>query len=394
MKLNPNFDKSMNDFFYFDNNSTTEIDSRVLEAMMPFLQGKYGNAASIHQFGLSIANAVEDSRKKVADLLDADSSEIIFTSGATESINLALKGFALANQHKGKHIITLETEHKAVLDTCKYLETIGFDVSYLPVKKDGVVDLNNLKNELRSDTILVCVMLVNNEIGSLHPLKEITKITHDAGAIIFSDTTQAVGKIAVDVDELGVDMLAFSGHKFYSPKGIGGLYVRGLKKNKIKLDALLHGGGHENGLRSGTLNVPGIVGLGKACEIAKEEMEKDAERISALRNELEKELLKFPNAFLNGSAESRIYNVCNICFPNTDANVMIGRMKNVAVSNGSACSSAIVEPSHVLKAIGLSDDDALASIRFSLGKFNTESDVQAVSKIFRELFIQSPLKYA
>lgn len=379
---------------YLDNNATTQIDSRVLEAMMPFLKNEFGNASSSHHFGLRIAQAVDESRELTSKLIGAKSDEIIFTSGATESINLALKGFALANQGKGKHIITVETEHKAVIDTCKYLETIGFDVSYLPVKKDGLIDLEDLKNELRGDSILVCVMLVNNETGVLQPLKEIAKITHDAGVIFFSDATQAVGKIPVDVNELQVDLLAFSGHKFYAPKGIGGLYAKELKKNATKIHPLLHGGGHENGLRSGTLNVASIVGLGVACEIAKDEMRKDAKRISALRDELEKTMLNFSNAFINGSIKSRIYNVSNICFPNNDANVLIGRMKNVAVSNGSACSSAIIEPSHVLKAMGLSDDDAMASIRFSFGKFNTDEDVQSVSAILRELLIQSPLKYA
>lgn len=383
----------MENFIYFDNNATTPIDSRVLEAMMPFLESNYGNASSHHQFGLSISNAVEESREKIANLISSKASEIIFTSGATESINLALKGYALANQHKGKHIITINTEHNAVLDTCKYLETVGFDVSYLPVKNSGLIDLNDLKNELRKDSILVCVMFVNNETGVLQRIKEIAEITHKSDAVFFSDATQAIGKIPIAVEELGIDMVSFSGHKFYAPKGIGGLYVRGLKKSTIKLDVLLHGGGHENGIRSGTLNVPGIVALGKACEIAREEMNENAERISGLRDELESELLKLPGTFVNGSIENRIYNVSNVCFPGMDANVMIGKMKNVAVSNGSACTSAIIEPSHVLTALGLSNDDAFASIRFSLGKYNNRSEVQTVTKLFHELFIKSILKY-
>lgn len=371
----------MSEVIYLDNNATTRVDPRVLDAMLPYLTEEYGNATSAHHFGVGINKAIQESREKVAELIRADSTDIIFTSGATESINLALKGFALSNQHKGKHIITVETEHKAVLDTCKYLETIGFDVTYLPVKSDGLIDLEDLRKQLRSDTILVCVMFANNETGVLQPLKEISNITHDAGAIFMSDATQAVGKIATDVDELEVDLMTFSAHKFYGAKGSGALYIRGLKKNQIKLNALQHGGGHENGLRSGTLNVPAIVAMGKACEIAKEEMQRDEKRISVLRNELECELLKIQGIYVNGSTENRMYNVTNICFPGLDANVMIGKMKTVAVSNGSACTSSIVEPSHVLKAMGLTDDDAFASIRFSLGKFNNHQEVKAVCEI-------------
>jgi cysteine desulfurase len=371
---------------YLDNNATTKIDVRVLEAMMPYQLDEFGNASSVHQFGLSINKVVEESRAKVANLIRADANEIIFTSGATESINIALIGFALANQNKGRHIITVETEHKAVLDTCKYLEEIGFDISYLPVQKDGLLDLQDLRNALKNNTILVCVMFANNEIGVIQPIKEIAKIAHDAGIIFFSDATQAVGKVDIDIDDLAVDLMAFSGHKFYAPKGIGGLYVRGLKKGEIKLNPIIHGGGQENGLRSGTLNVPGIVGIGKASEISKIEMKKDFERISTLRNELESELLKHPAAFVNGAIENRMYNVSNICFPGIDANLMIGRMKNIAASNGSACTSAIIEPSHVLKAISLTDDDAFASIRFSLGRFNTKEEILSVVRIFNDCF--------
>ena len=371
----------MPEIIYFDNNATTRVDPRVLDAMLPYLTEEYGNASSAHHFGVSINKAIQESREKVAELIGADSSDIIFTSGATESINLALKGFALSNQHKGKHIITVETEHKAVLDTCKYLETIGFDVTYLPVKNDGLIDLEELRNELRSDTILVCVMLANNETGVLQPLKEIAQITHDLGVIFMSDATQAVGKIATDIDELDVDLMTFSAHKFYGAKGAGALYVKGLKSNKIKLTPLQHGGGHEQGFRSGTLNVPAIIAMGKACEIAQSDMRGDEKRISILRDELEQELLKVQGAFVNGSTDKRMYNVTNICFPGIDANVMIGKMKTVAVSNGSACTSAIVEPSHVLKAMGLTDDDAFASIRFSLGKFNNHQEVKEVCEI-------------
>jgi cysteine desulfurase len=379
----------MDNIIYLDNNATTPVDSRVLEAMLPYFSNEYANASSTHNFGQSIKKSINRSREEVANLIGANSNEIIFTSGATESINLSLIGYALANIEKGKHIITLKTEHKAVLDTCKYLETIGFEISYLSVNNDGLIDLNKLKSEINDSSILISVMFVNNEIGVIQPIKEIANIAHDSAMAFFCDATQAVGKVDILVNEFDIDIMAFSGHKFYAPKGIGGLYIKGLSNNKFKLQPILHGGGHENGIRSGTLNVPGIVALGKACELAKKEMNDNAEIISALRNELENDLLKFPGSFVNGSIENRIYNVCNICFPGMDANVMIGKMKNVAVSNGSACTSAIIEPSHVLAAIGLSDRDAFASIRFSLGKYNNRSEVHTVSKLVRELFIKS-----
>lgn len=384
----------VSNIIYLDNNATTKIDPRVLEAIMPYLTNEYGNPSSTHHFGLSINKAVNEARENVAELIDADRKEVIFTSGATESINLALRGFATKNQHKGKHIVTVETEHKAVLDTCKYLESVGFEITYLPVKHDGLIDLEMLKEKLRVDTILVCVMLSNNEIGVMQPLKEIAEMSHKVGATFMCDATQAVGKIPVNVDDLGIDLMAFSGHKFYAPKGIGCLYIRGIGERKTKLESLIFGGGHENGMRSGTLNVPGIVGIGKACEISMEEMEKDSIRIMELRNCLEVELLKTPSSFVNGNIEKRMYNVSNICFPGIDASVLIGKMKNVAVSNGSACTSAIIEPSHVLKAIGLSDNDAMASIRFSLGRFNSEDDILNMTKLFNELIINTPLKYA
>lgn len=364
---------------YFDNNATTPIDERVLEAMLPFLKENFANANSTHQFGISANESVKNSRLKIADLIGAEQNEIIFTSGATEAINLAIKGAAENYSAKGKHIVTVVTEHTAVLDTCKNLESKGYEVTYLPVKSDGLIDLTELKSVLRNDTVLICVMYVNNETGVVQPIKEISEMAHVVGALFMSDATQAVGKIPVNVDELGIDLMSFSGHKMYAAKGTGVLYVR-QRMNKIKIPALLHGGGHERGMRSGTLNVPGIVSLGVACEIAKDEMKQDAERIAALRNELENELLKITDTYVNGNTENRIFNVSNICFTGFDANVMIGRMKNVAVSNGSACSSATVEPSHVLTAMGLNDDDAFASIRFSLGKLNTENDVNEVVK--------------
>lgn len=363
------------EIIYLDNNATTPVDKRVLNAMLPFLTDNFANASSTHHFGISANEAVKNARVQVADLISAEENEIVFTSGSTEAINLAIKGVAENYSAKGKHIVTVSTEHSAVLDTCRNLETKGYEVTYLPVKSDGLIDLTELKNSLRADTILVCVMYVNNETGVIQPIKEIAQLTHDAGALFMTDATQAIGKISVDVDALGIDLLCMSGHKLYAPKGVGTLYVR-QRMNRVKLSALIHGGGHEKGLRSGTLNVPSIVALGKACEISQQEMKQDAERISALRNELENELLKFSGAFVNGNTEKRIYNVSNICFPTVDANVLIGRMKNVAVSNGAACTSAVVEPSHVLVAMGLSDDDAFASIRFSLGRFNTREEIK------------------
>lgn len=377
---------------YFDYNATTPVDKRVLDTMLPFLTDNFANASSTHHFGLSVNKAVKTARTKVADLIGAEENEIIFTSGSTEAINIALKGVAENYSAKGKHIVTVSTEHSAVLDTCKHLETKGYEVTYLPVNSFGLIDLNELKSALRADTILVCVMYVNNETGVIQPIKEIALLTHEAGAIFMTDATQATGKIEIDVDALGIDLLCISGHKMYAPKGVGALYVR-QRMNRLKLTALIHGGGHENGLRSGTLNVPSIVALGVTCEISQQEMKQDAERISTLRNELENELLKIEGTFVNGKTENRIFNTTNICFRGSDANVMIGRMKNVAVSNGSACSSAVVEPSHVLTAMGLNDDDAFASIRFSLGKFNTENEVKAVVKIISELTLPN-FRYA
>ncbi len=365
---------------YFDNNATTPIDKRVLDEMLPFLTENFANPSSTHHFGITSNEAVKKARIQVAELIGAEENEIIFTSGSTEAINIALKGVAENYSAKGKHIITVSTEHYAVLDTCKHLESKGYEVTYLPVSKVGLIDLTELKNSFRADTILVCVMYVNNETGVIQPIKEIASLAHDVGALFMTDATQAAGKIKIDVDELGIDLLCMSGHKMYAPKGVGALYVR-QRMNRVRLSALIHGGGHEKGLRSGTLNVAGIVALAKACEIAQKEMKQDAERIFALRDELENELLKINGTFVNGKTASRIFNTTNICFRGSDANVMIGRMKNVAVSNGSACTAAVVEPSHVLTAMGLCDDDAFASIRFSLGKHNEENEIKAVVNI-------------
>jgi len=366
---------------YLDNNSTTPIDPRVLEAMLPFLKDNFANSSSTHYFGQSINEEVKEAREQIADFINADSNELIFTSGATEAINIAIKGVAESYSNKGKHIITVSTEHKAVLDTCKDLERKGFEVTYLPVQKDGLIELTELEQAIRLDTILVSVMHVNNETGVIQPIKEIASIAHEKGVLFMTDATQAVGKIEINVDDLGIDLFCFSGHKMFAPKGIGALYVR----NKINLTQQTHGGGHEQGLRSGTLNVPGIIALAKACEIASQEMEQNQTRISELRDRLETELLKLPNTSVNGNLENRIFNTTNICFKGQDANVLIGRMKNIAVSNGSACSSSVVEPSHVLTAMSLSNDDAFASLRFSLGKFNTKDEIKTVVKKIKEL---------
>ncbi|MBN8544907.1 MAG: cysteine desulfurase [Ignavibacteria bacterium] len=353
---------------YLDNNATTRVDPRVVESMLPFFTEEYANPASNHLFGVRVNQAVRAAREKVAELLNCSTGELVFTSGATEAINLAIKGFVRKNRDKGKHIITVQTEHKAVLDVCASLETEGFETTYLPVDSGGLINLEDLKNAFRPDTILVSVMYVNNETGVIQPIEEIARITHEHAAIFMTDATQAVGKIPVDVNKMGIDMLTFSGHKFYGPKGIGGLFFRGRRPNKVKLATIQHGGGHESGLRSGTLNVPGIIGLGKACEIAMTEMEADAARIKTLRDELEQELIKSLNCKVNGNTEHRIYNTSNICIPGIDADALIIGLKNIIISTGSACSSNSVESSHVLRAIGLSSSELLSNIRISLSK--------------------------
>lgn len=352
--------------------------------MLPFFNDHFANPISNHHFGQSVNEKVKQAREKIAESINADSNELIFTSGATEAVNLVVKGVAESYSSKGRHIITVSTEHKAVLDTCKDLERKGFEVTYLPVQKNGLIELDDLKQALRHDTILVSVMYVNNETGVIQPIKKIASITHEKGALFMTDAAQAVGKIDIVVDDLGVDLLCFSGHKMYAPKGVGALFFR-QRGNKVKLIPQLHGGGHEHGLRSGTLNVPGIIGLGKAFEIAGQEMAQNKTTITKLRNFLEAELLKLPNTSLICDSENRIYNTTNICFKGQDANVLIGRMNNIAVSNGSACSSAAVEPSHVLKAMELSDEEAFSSVRFSLGKYNTVEDIEAVVNNIKEL---------
>ena len=363
---------------YLDNNATTRLDPQVLESMMPFLTDNFANAASTHPFGLSASDAVKTARQRIADLIEAQPHEIVFTSGATEAINLAIKGVAEQYSSKGKHIITVQTEHSAVLDVCQYLETKGFEITYLPVHPDGLIDLDQLRSALRKDTLLVSIMAVNNEIGVIQPLKIISAITRQAGALFMTDATQAVGKLPLNVDELGIDLMPMSAHKFYGPKGVGALFVRQRRPNRVKLEALLHGGGHEGGKRSGTLNVAGIVGMGKAAELAHKYLKTDAERIGKLRDILEKELLQIPQTRLNGSQTHRLYNVTNILFEGCDSDALIMGLENMAVSNGSACTSASIEPSHVLMALGMTETEAFSCIRFSLGRFNTDVEIPQV----------------
>jgi cysteine desulfurase len=374
---------------YLDNNATTRIDPQVLETMMPFLTDNFANAASTHAFGVGASEAVKTARQQVADLIGAQPHEIVFTSGATEAINLALKGVAEQYQAKGKHIITVQTEHSAVLDVCKHLETKGFEVTYLPVQSDGLPDLDLLKNALRKDTILVSVMAVNNEIGVIQPLKEIAAMAHQAGALFMTDATQAVGKWPLDVDKVGIDLLTLSAHKFYGPKGVGALFVRQRRPNRVRLEALLHGGGHEGGKRSGTLNVAGIVGMGKAAEVAQNQLKNDAQRVGKLRDTLETELLQIERTRLNGNPQNRLYNVTNVLFEGCDSDALIMGLENIAVSNGSACTSASIEPSHVLMALGMTETEAFSCIRFSLGRFNTPEEipqvVAAVKKVVGQL---------
>jgi cysteine desulfurase len=365
----------MRDLIYLDNNATTQIDPRVLEAMMPFLVDRYANAASNHEFGISTNQAVRNARTIIAEAIGAESNEIIFTSGATEAINLAIKGIAHQTTQKGNHIITSETEHPAVLDSCQYMESIGYDVTYLKVQNDGILDLEILKANLRDDTVLVSVMFANNEIGVIQPIKAIAELAHSKGAFFMTDATQALGKMDIKVDQLGIDLLTFTAHKIHGPKGIGGLFTRSRRPNKVKLSPIIHGGGHERGMRSGTINVPGAIGLAKSIELACKEMKANETKIRTLRDKLEFELLKVENSHVNGNELERLYNVSNICFNGVDADAIMVGLKAIMVSNGSACTSTKVEPSHVLKAIGLSDEEAYSSIRFSLGKFNTELEI-------------------
>ncbi|MFN3795795.1 MAG: IscS subfamily cysteine desulfurase [Chitinophagaceae bacterium] len=381
---------------YLDNNATTPMDPRVLEAMLPYFVENFGNAASRnHPFGWAAEEAVDYAREQVAKLIGADPKEIIFTSGATESDNLAIKGVFDMYASKGNHIITANTEHKAVLDTCKHIEKAGGEVTYLDVKEDGRIDLAELEAAIKPTTILIAIMYANNEIGVIQPVKEISAIAKKHGVLFFSDAVQAVGKIPVDVNKDGIDLMAFTAHKMYGPKGIGALYVR-RKNPRVKVTAQLDGGGHERGMRSGTLNVPGIVGFGKAAELAMNEMAQDAERLSKLRDKLEQALLQLEEAYVNGTPEHRLPHVSNISFKYVEGEgLMMGFNKNIAVSSGSACTSASLEPSYVLKALGLGDDLAHSSLRFGLGRFTTEEQIdytiEHVSKTVLKLREMSPL---
>ena len=360
---------------YFDNNATTPMDPRVLEAMLPYFTEKFGNSASRnHAFGWAAEEGVDYAREQVAQLIGANEKEIIFTSGATEGDNLGIKGVFEMYQDKGNHIITCVTEHKAVLDTCKHLEKLGAQVTYLPVKEDGLLDLALLEATMTPQTILVCIMYGNNEIGVIQPVKEIAAIAHKHGALFMTDATQAVGKIPVNVDADGIDLMAFTAHKMYGPKGVGALYVR-RKNPRVKVTAQLDGGGHERGMRSGTLNVAGIVGFGKACELCRLEMDKDAKRLSALRDKLQNALTVLEESYVNGNVANRLPHTANISFKYVEGEGLMMAMKDLAVSSGSACTSASLEPSYVLKSLGLSDDLAHSSIRFGLGRFTTEEEV-------------------
>lgn len=363
---------------YLDYNATTPVDRRVLETMLPYFTEKFGNTASrTHSFGWIADDAVKTARKQVADLIHCLDQEIVFTSGATEAINLAIKGVWDNYQSKGKHIITVATEHKAVLDTCRSLEKKGAGITYLPVNREGLVDPDDLKKALKPETILVAVMYANNETGVIQPLREMAALAHANGSFFMSDATQAVGKINIDVQEEHIDLLCISAHKIYGPKGVGALYVR-RKDPRVTLFPQIDGGGHERGLRSGTLNVTGIVGLGKACEIAQQEMWDDSVRISKLRTRLEQLLSDLPHVFINGSIRHRLFNTTNITFQGIRSESLITKIPEIAVAMGSACTSAIAEPSHVLKAMGLNDEDSYASIRFSLGKYTTEEEIKRV----------------
>jgi cysteine desulfurase len=361
---------------YMDNHATTRVDPRVVEAMLPYFTEKYGNAASRnHEFGWKAEEAVENGRADVARLIHATPREIVFTSGATESINLALKGVAETNRGKGNHIVTQATEHKAVLDTCKRLEKNGFEVTYLPVEKDGRIDLDDLRRALTPKTILISIMYANNEIGVVQPIADIGKMAKQNGVLFHVDAAQAAGKIPVDVLADGIDLLSITAHKMYGPKGVGALYVR-RKNPRVQISAMLDGGGHERGMRSGTLNVPGIVGFGKACEICEAEMPTESERLRRLRDRLKDAIASgLADTQINGSLAHRLPHNINVSFANVESDALLMGIGDVAVSNGSACTSATIEPSHVLKALGVSDDLAHSSIRFGLGRFNTEEEV-------------------
>ncbi|WPQ63777.1 IscS subfamily cysteine desulfurase [Chitinophaga sancti] len=381
---------------YLDNNATTPLDPRVLETMLPFFTQHFGNASSRHHaYGWAAEAAIDLAREQVAALIGADPKEIIFTSGATEADNLALKGVFEMYADKGNHIITTEVEHKAILDTCKHLEKLGASVTYLKVNEEGMIDLKELESAITAKTIIVAVMYANNEIGSINPIREISAIAKRHGVLMMSDITQAAGKVPVNVTKDGIDLAAFSAHKLYGPKGIGALYVR-RKSPRVKVTAQMDGGGHERGMRSGTLNVPAIAGFGKACELAMQEMEEEGKRLGAMRDKLENALLQLEETYVNGSRAHRLPHVSNISFRYVEGEALLmGFGKEVALSSGSACTSASPEPSYVLKALGLGDDLAHSSLRFGLGRFTTEEEIDftinAVTATVNRLREISPL---
>jgi len=364
---------------YLDYNATTPCDTRVVDTMLPYFNKYFGNAASkTHSFGWQAEEAVEYGREQVAALIGAEPNEIVFTSGATEAINLALKGVIEAYASKGNHIITSNIEHRAVLDTCKHLEKQGADITYLHANPEGLVTAQQVEQAIRSNTVLIAIMAANNETGTVLPIGEIGLVAKRHNVLFFTDATQAVGKIAVNVTNQHIDIMAFSSHKLYGPKGVGALYVR-RRNPRVKLVAQIDGGGHEKGMRSGTLNVSGIVGFGKACEICKDDLEKDALNISRLRDKLEYALLNVGDVYINGSKTHRLPNTTNLSFKNVDGQALMrGLNKEIALSSGSACTSASLEPSYVLKALGLDDELAHSSIRFSLGRFTTEEEIDYV----------------
>ena len=366
---------------YMDNHATTPMDPRVLEEMLPYFVERFGNAASRnHEFGWVAEQAVEQSRERIAKLIGATSKEIIFTSGATESNNLAIKGVAEMYKEKGNHIITQVTEHKAVLDTCKRLEKYGYRVTYLPVQKNGQIDLEDLKRAMDDKTILVTIMTANNEIGVLQPIEAIGKLCHERGVLFHTDAVQAIGKVPFNVIEKNVDLASITAHKLYGPKGVGALYVR-RKNPRVQLVAQIDGGGHERGMRSGTLNVPGIVGLGAACNIAFNEMAEESKRLSAMRDNLKDQIFaELDEVYINGSTEERLPGNMNISFAYVEGESLLMGINDIAVSSGSACTSATLEPSYVLKALGAGDDLAHSSIRFGIGRFNTQAEIDYVAR--------------
>ena len=370
---------------YMDYAATTPVDPRVAEKMMQYLtpDGIFGNPASrSHKFGWQAEEAVDIARNQIADLIGADSREIVFTSGATEADNLAIKGAAHFNQAKGKHIITCKTEHKAVLDTCRQLEREGYEVTYLTPESDGILDLDKLATAMRSDTTVVSIMHVNNETGVIQDIEKIGEMCRERGIVFHVDATQSVGKLPIDVANLKVDLMSFSGHKIYGPKGIGGLYVR--RKPRVRIEAQIHGGGHERGMRSGTLPVHQIVGMGEAYHIAKQEMVTEMPRLLALKNRLWDGLKGIEEVYLNGSLEHSVPNILNVSFAYIEGESLMMALKDLAVSSGSACTSASLEPSYVLRALGLNDELAHSSIRFSIGRFTTEEEIDYVIKLIRE----------